>query len=133
MKLLFENWRKYLKEHDSPLLNIGGMPLQVEIASDEESINKGLMFREKLASDSGMLFMFPDSAQRSFWMKNTSIPLSIAYVDDAGKILNIEDMEPHDLNGSSSHGEALCAIETNKGWFEDNGIQSGDMVEGIPL
>jgi len=133
MKLLFENWRQYLKEQGVLRLNIAGTPLRVEIASDEEDISKGLMHRDELDANSGMLFMFPDSAERSFWMKNTNIPLSIAYIDDAGEILNIEDMEPHDLSGIPSRGPARCAIETNRGWFKDNGIRPGDAVEGIPL
>ncbi len=75
------------------------------------------MFRQELEPDSGMLFIFPESAQRSFWMKNTNIPLSIAYVNENNEILNIEDMTPHDTNGVRSQGKAKCAIETNRGRF----------------
>ena len=133
MKLLFENWRGYLKESAPLLIKVAGAPLKVERVSDEESIKKGLMFRNKLDPDSGMLFVFSEPAQRSFWMKNTTIPLSIAYVDGENKILNIEDMTPHDMNGVSSQGKAKCAIETNKGWFKSKGIKAGDYVEGITL
>ena len=131
MKLLFENWRQYLKESSSLSLKVAGIPLSVEIASDEESIKKGLMHRDKLDSESGMLFIFPEASQQSFWMKNTNIPLSIAYVDEDNKILNIADMTPHDTNGVHSQGNARCAIEANKGWFESKGIKPGDYVEGI--
>jgi uncharacterized membrane protein (UPF0127 family) len=133
MKLLFENWREYLKEAAPLLIKVGGAPLKVEIVSDEENIKKGLMFRNELGPDSGMLFVFPKAAQRSFWMKNTNIPLSIAYVNEDNKILNIEDLIPHDTNGVDSQGKAKCAIETNKGWFKSNGIKPGDYVEGITL
>tara|TARA_Y100000296_G_C5083676_1_gene211256 strand:+ start:262 stop:663 length:402 start_codon:yes stop_codon:yes gene_type:complete len=133
MKLLFESWREYLEEPASLVIKVAGAPLKVEMVSDEENIKKGLMFRNKLGSDSGMLFVFPEPAQRSFWMKNTNIPLSIAYVDGENKILNIEDMTPHDTNGVSSQGKAKCAIETNKGWFESKGIKPGDYVEGITI
>ena len=133
MKLLLENWRRYLKESVPLLIKVGDTPLKVEIVSDEENIKKGLMFRNELGSDSGMLFVFPEPAQKSFWMKNTNIPLSIAYVNEDNKILNIEDMTPHDTNGTSSQGKAKCAIETNKGWFKSNGIKPGDHVEGIAL
>ena len=131
MKLLFENWRQYLKESSSLSLKVAGIPLNVEIASDEESIKKGLMHRDELDSESGMLFIFSEPSQQSFWMKNTNIPLSIAYIDENNKILNIEDMMPHDTNGSNSQGKAKCAIEANQGWFKSKGIKTGDHVEGI--
>jgi len=133
MKLLLENWRRYLKESVPLLIKVGDTPLKVEIVSDEENIKKGLMFRNELGSDSGMLFVFPEPAQKSFWMKNTNIPLSIAYVNEDNKILNIEDMTPHDTNGVNSQGRAKCAIETNRGWFKSNGVEPGDYVEGITL
>jgi len=133
VKLLFENWRQYLKESTPLSIKVGNAPLKVETASDEKSIEKGLMFRNELEPDSGMLFVFPEAAQRSFWMKNTNIPLSIAYVGEDNEILNIEDMTPHDMNGVRSQGKARCAIETNKGWFKSNGIKPGDYVEGITL
>jgi len=133
MRLLFENWREYLKESAPLSIEVGGTPLKVETASDEESIKKGLMFRNELEPDSGMLFIFPVPGQRSFWMKNTNIPLSIAYVGENNKILNIEDMIPHDTNGVNSQGKAKCAIETNRGWFKSNGIKAGDYVEGLAL
>ena len=133
MKLLFENWRQYLKESSLLSIKVGDAPLKVETASDEKSIEKGLMFRNELEPGSGMLFIFPEAAQRSFWMKNTNIPLSIAYVSENNEILNIEDMRPHDTNGVHSQGKAKCAIETNRGWFKSNGVAPGDYVEGITL
>jgi uncharacterized membrane protein (UPF0127 family) len=133
MKLLFESWRRYLKESNFLSLKVAGVPLNVEVASDEESIKQGLMHRDELDSESGMLFVFPEPLQQSFWMKNTTIPLSIAYVDEDNKILNIEDMIPHNINGVSSQGKAKCAIEANKGWFKSKGIKPGDSVEGITV
>ena len=128
---IFENWRQYLNESNSLILKVAGIPLNVEVASDEENIKRGLMHREHLDPNSGMLFIFPEPSQKSFWMKDTGIPLSIAYVDEDNKILNIEDMMPYDINGVKSHGKAKCAIEANRGWFESNGIKPGDFVEGI--
>ena len=126
MKLLLENWRKYLNESNSSILKVAGIPLNVEVASDEESIKRGLMHREHLDPNSGMLFIFPEPSQKSFWMKDTGIPLSIAYIDEDNKILNIEDMMPYDINGVKSHGKAKCAIEANRGWFESNGILTSE-------
>jgi len=132
MQRLFENWRQYLKEESNSLvLKVSNVPLSVEVASDEASIKKGLSHRHTLAPDSGMLFIFPEADQRSFWMKDTHIPLSIAYLDEDNKILNIEDMMPYDTTGVKSLGKAKCALEVNQGWFNSNGITQGDYVEGI--
>jgi uncharacterized membrane protein (UPF0127 family) len=90
------------------------------------------MFRESLALGAGMLFIFPDSGPRSFWMKNTYVPLSIAYLNENGKILNIERMIPFNLAGVKSVGHAKYALEMNQGWFHKNGIRVGDTVSGIP-
>ena len=131
MKLMFENWRRFLKESQSLSLNISGHPLEVEVAADEESMQKGLMYRNELPKDSGMLFIFSQPEEKSFWMKNTKIPLSIAYLDENGSILNIEDMSPNSTEGVASRGKAKYAIEVNQGWFDSKGINPGDRVEGI--
>ena len=114
-------------------LYINGIPVEVEVAATEETRNRGLMFRDQLIEGSGMLFLFSDSAPRSFWMKNTYIPLSIAYLNESGQILNIEDMIPFSMSGVRSRGPAMCALEMNRGWFSQNGIRPGDYVEGLPL
>jgi uncharacterized membrane protein (UPF0127 family) len=105
--------------------------INVERADDHASRQLGLMYRNFLPQDSGMLFSFPNSEERSFWMKNTYIPLSIAYLDMKGKILNIEDMDPHNLNGVGSSGPAMFALEANKGWFADRDVTAGDIVQGL--
>ena len=131
MKLMYENWRRFLKESQSLSLYIGDHRLSVEVASDEASIQKGLMNRDELSRNSGMLFIFPQEKERSFWMKNTNIPLSIAYLDKDGIILNIEDMAPNNTESVASKGKAKYAIEVNKGWFDNKKIKPGDRVEGI--
>ena len=128
---IFESWRKYINESNSLLLNIGGHEIKAEVASDYKSIKNGLMYRDKLGAESGMLFIFPKAKKRSFWMKNTKIPLSIAYLDENGDILNIEDMTPQSTEGISSKGNAKYALEVNQGWFDSKGISPGDRVEGI--
>ena len=93
---------------------------------------QGLMFREKLGRDDGMLFIFDEPAYQAMWMKNTLIPLSVAYLDAQGTILNILDMEPQTLDSHMSAGPAIYAIETNKGWFAAKKLKAGDKVTGLP-
>ena len=112
-------------------LVINGSSINVERADDHAARQLGLMYRNFLPADDGMLFSFPDSEERSFWMKNTFVPLSIAYIDTEGRILNIEDMEPQDLMGVKSSGPAMFALETNKGWFKERGISAGDIIQGL--
>jgi uncharacterized protein len=113
-------------------IKVGSHVLRVEIVSTDAERQKGLMFREKLGRDDGMLFVFDEPAYHSMWMKNTLIPLSVAFVDANGEILNILDMEPHSPETRMSAGPASFAIETNKGWFGERGIQPGARVTGLP-
>mgnify|MGYP003111782425 CR=1 FL=1 len=133
MKVLLENWRRFINEGEMITLTIGDSQLKVEVATSDEKIKQGLMFRESLEKNTGMLFIFSESAPRSFWMKNTSLPLSIAYLDEHKKILNIEHMRPYDLSGIKSQGNAKYVIEANKNWFNDNNVKTGDVVYGLPL
>jgi uncharacterized membrane protein (UPF0127 family) len=112
-------------------LVINGSAINVERVDDHASRQLGLMYRNFLPQDAGMLFSFPNSEERSFWMKNTYIPLSIAYLDAEGRILNIEDMDPHNLDGVRSSGPAMFALEANKGWFTERGVSVGDIVQGL--
>ncbi len=111
-------------------LTIGEHTLQVELAASPEERSQGLMFREQLAEDAGMLFVFPEDGFQSFWMRNTPIPLSIAFIDSAGRIVNIADMEPFDEQTfHQSAGMVRYALEVNQGWFAERGIGPGDQVE----
>ena len=137
MNLLREYIREILTEVvDISMIREGvmvnGIQIDTEIASTPATRQQGLMFRRGMGEDSGMLFVFPDSSQRSFWMKNTPLPLSIAYTDDDGYILNIEDMEPFVGEHTYSNGPARCALEMNQGWFQKNGIRPGHRITGIP-
>ncbi len=113
-------------------LRIGGHALKVEVVSTDEERMKGLMFREKLGKNDGMLFIFDEPAYHAMWMKNTLIPLSVAFVTREGVILNILDMEPKSLDSHQSAGPSVYAIETNKGWFAERRIKAGDAVSGLP-
>jgi uncharacterized membrane protein (UPF0127 family) len=114
------------------VLHIGKQPLKVEVAADDAQRERGLMFRKSLPREEGMLFVFDDPGYYAMWMKNTLIPLSVAFVDRHGVILNIADMEPQTLDTHIAAGPALYAIETNKGWFAAHRIAAGDKVTGLP-
>ena len=113
-------------------LAINGHKLTAEVAKTAEQITTGLMHRFSLKPDHGMVFVFDRSAPRAFWMKNTFIPLSIAFVGADGRILNIDDMAPQDETSHWSNGPAMYAIEVRKGWFAERGIRAGDRVTGLP-
>jgi uncharacterized membrane protein (UPF0127 family) len=110
------------------------IPLSVEIAKTESEHTYGLMYRDSMLNDSGMLFIFSSDSYRNFWMKNTKIPLSIAYIDSKGKILEIYDMKPLDTNVTYP-SKYMCryALEVNKGWFKKFKIRPGCviMIEGL--
>ena len=105
------------------------LPLNVEIPTDIRDFNLGLMFRESLDQNSGMLFIFDDVAQQSFYMKETRIPLDIAFINENGIIESIKQLEPLDETPVSSEGEVVCALEVNRGWFEENNIEVGDEID----
>jgi uncharacterized membrane protein (UPF0127 family) len=113
-------------------LTIKGKTIKVEVARTEREQEKGLMFRERLGKDEGMLFVYGEEETLSFWMKNTRIPLSIAFIDKKGKIVDIQDMEPFSLQTHASSSPAKYALETNQGWFKRNGIHVGDSVNLPP-
>ncbi|HSW82846.1 MAG TPA: DUF192 domain-containing protein [Usitatibacter sp.] len=111
---------------------VAGHPLKVELAIEEPQRLQGLMYRKTLGKEDGMLFIFDEPGYHSIWMKNTLIPLSVAFVDKEGVILNIADMEPQTLDSHMAAGPAVYAIETNKGWYADKKVKAGDKVTGLP-
>ena len=113
-------------------LTVKGHKIVAEVVTTPEQRAKGLMNRFSLQPDHGMLFVFEAPQPLSFWMRNTFIPLSIAFVDSGGKIVNIEDMKPQDESSHWSRGFALYAIEMKQGWFAAKGIGPGDIVKGLP-
>lgn len=115
----------------------GEIELSVEVADDDEERSQGLMFRTSLAEDAGMVFLFPEPTEGSFWMKNTLIPLSIAFFDADGTILRILDMEPCESDPCPLYTPEVAftgALEVNRGAFERLGVREGDTIElrGIP-
>jgi uncharacterized membrane protein (UPF0127 family) len=112
-------------------LEIRGQKLVAEVAASEATRETGLMKRFSLAKDHGMLFVFPGMQGVAMWMKNTYIPLSVAFMDAEGRILNIADMQPQTENVHPSSGLALYALEMRLGWFREHGIGPGDKVGGL--
>ncbi|MEP7085636.1 MAG: DUF192 domain-containing protein [Betaproteobacteria bacterium] len=112
-------------------LRINGHKLTAEIADTTATRMTGLMHRFSLKPDHGMLFVFRQPESQAFWMKNTFVALSIAYIDDKGRIVNIEDMAPQTEDTHPSSGPAMYALEMKKGWFNERSIGAGAMVEGL--
>ncbi len=105
------------------------LPLNIEIPDNIRDFNLGLMFRESLDTNSGMLFIFEDVAQQSFHMTETKIPLDIAFIKEDGIIESIKQLEPYDKNPVASDGEVICALEVNRGWFTENNVEVGDQID----
>jgi uncharacterized membrane protein (UPF0127 family) len=105
--------------------------VRVEIADDDFERARGLMYRTALAEDRGMLFVFDEEQQLSFWMRNTLIPLSIAFMDSKGRIVDIQDMKPLDDDPPHyvSAEPARYALEVNQGFFEERGVKVGDRAD----
>jgi hypothetical protein len=112
-------------------LQIGKQQARVEIANTADTRRNGLMFRTRLADSSGMIFIFTEERPVSMWMKNTRIPLSVAFIDAGGRIVNIEQMQPETEQSHSSNGPVKYALEMNLGWFKKHGIGSGARVSGL--
>jgi uncharacterized protein len=113
-------------------VKVAGHPIKVEVAAEEPQRLQGLMNRKSLGKEDGMLFIFDEPAYHAMWMKNTLIPLSVAFLDKDGVILNILDMEPQTLDTHMAAGPAVYALETNKGWFAAKKVKPGDKVTGLP-
>jgi uncharacterized protein len=118
-------------EPSLPELRLGDQTLRVEIADTPDTMREGLMFREHLPEDHGMLFLWPSDQVVAMWMKNTLIPLSVAFIDRDFRILNIAQMEPHSLRMHPSQGPARYALEVNRGWFARHGIEAGTHIPDL--
>ncbi len=100
-----------------------------EVASTPAERQQGLMNRQAVPAGTGMLFVFPDNEYRPFWMKDTFVPLDIAFFNDALEIVDIKQMEPEDTNLTDSDAPAAMALEVVQGWFEERGIGIGSQAQ----
>ena len=112
-------------------LKVSGYTLSAEVAYKKESRIRGLTYRNFMKKNSGMLFVFPEASIHSMWMVNTYIPLSVAFLDKNGMILNIIDMSPHTRTKNSAASKAKYALEMNLGWFSSRNIKAGDKITGL--
>jgi hypothetical protein len=110
-------------------LSIGTHTLEVELATTNAQRQRGLMYREDLPENGGMLFVYPGPRPLSFWMQNTPLPLSIAFLDAEKRIINIADMQPFTRRSHQSAQPAQYALEVHQGWFAEHGIEPGDVCE----
>jgi uncharacterized membrane protein (UPF0127 family) len=119
---------------DTTQLSAGMHLIQAEIAATDPQRQQGLMFREKMASNTGMVFVFDAPATQCMWMKNTLLPLSVAFIDAEGKIVNIEDMQARTLEShcSTKAVPVRYALEMNLGWFKQKNIKPGSMIGNLP-
>lgn len=103
------------------------------VARTDEERAQGLMFRREMPADEGMLFMCEQRAVQKFWMKDTPLPLSIAFLDEDGTIVKIDDLQPESLEGCSSGHPVRWVLEVNQGWFEERGVAAGHRLAGPPF
>jgi len=112
-------------------LNAGIHVIQAEVAGTPATRSQGLMRRKSMAQGAGMLFLFDESAAHCMWMKNTLIPLSVAFIDERGQIVNIADMQPLDETSHCASRPARFALEMNQGWFKKRGLTPGMSIQGL--
>jgi uncharacterized membrane protein (UPF0127 family) len=111
-------------------IKIGARAVKMQLAILPDEVQRGLMFRKTMGRDEGMLFVFPRSQQMSFWMRNTTLPLDIGYIDRDGVLREIYPMYPLDEKSVPSRGRDLqFALEMNQGWFKDRGVKPGDKLD----
>ena len=110
------------------ILKMDSYQIIAEVASSEKTRKEGLMYRQSLKNDNGMLFIFETEQAYCFWMKNTQIPLSVAFIQNNGVIRNIADMQPYSLTKHCASEPVKYALEMEQGWFSDRGITAGSIV-----
>lgn len=113
-------------------LSAGIHIIRAEVADSDDSRRNGLMFRRELPGNDGMLFVFEQPDVQCFWMRNTLLPLSIAFIADDGTIVNIENMAPQTEDPHCAKKPVRYALEMAQGWFEQHGIKAGKKLDGLP-
>jgi uncharacterized membrane protein (UPF0127 family) len=112
-------------------LTAGFHRIEAEVAATPSTRRQGLMHRKRMEPHRGMLFVFPQVERHCMWMRNTFLPLSVAFLDDQGRILNIEDMRPQTEDNHCASAPARFALEMNRGYFAEKGIRPGQRIGGL--
>ena len=112
-------------------LSAGFHRIEAEVAANQPNRMQGLMMRKSMPANHGMLFVFAQAERHCMWMRNTYLPLSVAFLDERGRILNIENMQPQTENNHCAAAPARFALEMNRGWFADKGIKPGQRIGGL--
>jgi len=112
-------------------LSAGFHRVEAEVAHTFDTRAKGLMHRKSMAANHGMLFIFPDVARHCMWMRNTLLPLSVAFLDEQGRIINVEEMQPRTEDNHCATRPARYALEMNAGWFQAKGLLAGAAINGL--
>ena len=111
-------------------LSAGFYRIEVEVAANQASRMQGLMQRRSMPANQGMLFVFDQADRHCMWMRNTLLPLSVAFLDEEGRIINIEDMKPQTETNHCATSSARFALEMNLGWFSSKGLKPGQRIVG---
>ena len=114
-------------------LSVGIHQIDTQVAATSEQREIGLMYRKEMPQHEGMLFIFENSSRLCFWMKNTLIPLTAAFIADDGTIVNLENMKPQTLDSHCSAKPVRYVLEMNQGWFAKKGVKPGSKVVGRPF
>jgi hypothetical protein len=114
-------------------LSAGMYQIDAQVAQTTEQRMTGLMFRKEMPQQEGMLFVFEQPSQQCFWMKNTLLPLSAAFIDEDGTLVNVEDMKPQTLDSHCSAKPVRYVLEMNQGWFSKKGLKPGVKLNGEPF
>ena len=120
-------------ENSMPILELtaGFHRIEAEVAANDQNRQVGLMNRKSMPAQHGMLFVFTQENTHCMWMRNTLLPLSVAFLDDEGKIINIEDMQPQTEDNHCARRPARYALEMNLGWFAQRGVKPGTKLNGF--
>ncbi len=129
------SWSQQAPQLDLPRVTLtAGMHLiHAQVAATPQQRATGLMFRKDMPTSEGMLFVFEKPSSQCFWMKNTLLPLTAAFVADDGTIVNLADMQPQTLQSHCSAKPVRYVLEMNQDWFSKRGIKAGSKLEGRPL
>jgi uncharacterized protein len=115
-------------------LQAGMHAIRAQVAASPQERATGLMHRSEMPTNEGMLFVFEQPSVQCFWMKNTLLPLSIAFIADDGTVVNLRDMQPGDVTGQHCSAKPVrFALEMNQGWFAKRGVKSGTRLDGSPF